>query len=136
MARVTSGDFVITVRPAGSPPSILVDSIEKARSFQCDHHSDTCKIELVGGKKITVPVHLFSISELRDYFAPHYEIEELRGLDLFHSRFAPDSRWNPFTLRFDNALSGELEGLEAIYASNPAFMERAAHLLVSARSKK
>jgi SAM-dependent methyltransferase len=136
IARVTSGDFVVTVRPAGSPPTIFVDSIEKARSFQRDHNADTCSIELAGGKKITVPFHLFSVSEIRDYLAPHYDIEELRGLDLFHSRFAPDARWNPLTLRYDNALFEQLEELEAIYATNPAFTERASHLLVSARPKR
>jgi SAM-dependent methyltransferase len=135
IARVTSGDFVVTVRPAGSLPTIFVDSIEKARSLQRDHNADTCRIELAGGEKIIVPFHLFSVSEIRECFAPHYDIEELRGLDLFHSRFAPDARWNPLTLGFDNALSKELESLEAFYATHPALMERASHLLVSARPK-
>src|ERR1700682_6308070 len=33
--------------------------------------------------------------ELRNYFASNFDIEDLRGLDLFHSRFAADPRWNP-----------------------------------------
>jgi SAM-dependent methyltransferase len=136
IARVTAGDFVVTVRPAGSPPTIFIDTLEKARSFRHYADSDTCKIELVDGQQIALHFHLFSVSELRDCFTPHYDIQDLRGLDLFHSRFAPDARWNPLALRFDKVLFSELEELEEIYAGDPAFMERASHLLVSARPKK
>jgi hypothetical protein len=62
--------------------------------------------------------------ELQEYFAPHFEIEEFRGLDLFHSRFAPDARWNPFTLGSDSTLFKVLEDLETAYATEPAFMEK------------
>jgi hypothetical protein len=41
--------------------------------------------------------------ELRSYFLAHFDIEDLRGLDLFHNRFAPDPRWNPASLAVDTS---------------------------------
>jgi SAM-dependent methyltransferase len=94
IARVTRGHFITTARPVGSPATIFVDSIEKARHFQHDHAQDQSKIELYDGRRFTVRFHLFGALELRACFADHFVIEDLRGLDLFHSRFALDPRWN------------------------------------------
>jgi hypothetical protein len=77
--------------------------------------------------------HLFAASELRSYFTDHFDIEDLRGLDLFHSRFAPDRRWNPLSLAVDYQLYDELKRLEETYATSSGFMERANHLLLVAR---
>lgn len=58
------------------------------------------------------------------------------GLDLFHSRFMPDPRWNPTFPADDSQFSDELARLEEAYATSPAFMDRAAHLLLVARSRR
>ena len=135
IARVTSRYFISTVRSVGSTPTISVDSIEKARRFQHDNSRDRCEIELYDGRHITLSFHLFAASELRGYFADHFDIDELRGLDLFHNRFAPDSRWNPASLAVDNQLYDELERLEETYATSSGFVERATHLLLVARRR-
>lgn len=136
LARVTSGYFISTVRPVGSPPSVFVDSIEKAHHFKQDNAHDRCDIELSDGRCFTLNIHLFTASELRSYFAGYFEIEALRGLDLFHSRFTPDPRWNPASSPLaDDQLSEELSRIEEIYASSPGFIEHAAHLLLVARRK-
>ena len=77
--------------------------------------------------------HLFAASELRSYFTDHFDIEDLRGIDLFHNRFAPDPRWNPASVVVDNQFSDELERLEETYATSTGFMERATHLMLVAR---
>jgi hypothetical protein len=59
----------------------------------------------------------------------------LRGIDLFHNRFAPDPRWNPASLAVDNQLYDELERPEETYATSSGFVERAAHLLLVARRR-
>ena len=133
VARVTSGHFIATVRSVGSTPTISVDSIEKARRFKHDNSRDRCEIELCDGRHIELSFHLFTASELRSYFLDHFDIEDLRGLDLFHNRFAPDPRWNPASLAADNQFSNELERLEETYAASSGFMERATHLLLVAR---
>jgi SAM-dependent methyltransferase len=135
-ARVTKGHFVTTVRSIGSTPTIFVDSIEKARHFKLDHNLDRCEVELCGGHRIALSFHLFSESELRDCFARHFDIEDLRGLDIFHSRFIPDSRWNSASLLVDERLSGHLAQLEETYARNPCFIERATHLMLMGRLRQ
>src|SRR6202048_4352647 len=95
IGRITSGYFITTVRPIGSTPTAFVDSIEKVRRLKQDHVRNRCEIDLSDGRHIAFSFHQFTAVELRNYFAGYFDIEDLRGLDLFHSRFMPDSRWNP-----------------------------------------
>ena len=134
IARVTSGYFVTTVRSIGSTPTAFVDSIEKVRQLKQDHVRNACYIELCNGRRITLNFHLFSASELFSHFASCFDIEDLRGLDLFHSQFAPDPRWNPKSLQVDSQIFDELARLEEAYATHPNFIDRANHLLLVARS--
>ena len=136
VARVTSKHFIATVRSVGSTPTISVDSIEKARHFKHDNSRDRCEIELCDGRHIELSFHLFTGSELRNCFLDHFDIEDLRGLDLFHNRFAPDPRWNPASLTVDKRFSNELERLEETYATSSGFMERASHLLLVAHRRQ
>jgi SAM-dependent methyltransferase len=135
IARVTRGHLITTVRPVGSPPTIFVDSIEKARHLQHDHAQDQSKIELYDGRRFTVRFHLFGALELRDCFADRFVIEDLRGLDLFHSRFALDPRWNPVSVPIDRAFRDCLARLEDAHSQTPGFMERAIHLLLVGRRR-
>ncbi len=136
IARVTSGHFVTTVRPIGSTPTAFVDSVENVRRLKQDNTRDRCEIDLGDGRRLTFGFHLFSAAELRSHFDRYFDIEDLRGLDLFHGRFAPDPRWNPASQAGDAPLVTELERLEKTYAATPEFMERAAHLLLVARSRR
>jgi SAM-dependent methyltransferase len=133
IARVTSGHFITTVRPIGSTPTAFVDSVEKVRRLKQDHVKDYCEIDLSDGRRIAFSFHLFTAAELRNYFAGHFDVEDLRGLDLFHNRFMPDPRWNPVIASGDGRLADELARLEKAYAARPEFIDRAAHLLLVAR---
>ena len=130
IARVTSGTFITTVRPIGSQPTAFVDSIEKARHFERDAATDKFEVELNDGRHLVLGAHLFSASELRQLFSVHFMLEDLSGLDLFHSRFALDQRWNPVSFMVDDLLFEHLTRLEEIFSTNPAFLERATHLLL------
>lgn len=132
LARVTSGYFITTVRPIGSMPTAFVDSIEKVRRLNQDHARDRCEIDLSDGRHIAFPFHQFTAAELRNYFASRFDIEDIRGLDLFHSRFMPDCRWNPVSPSDDSQLIDELERLEKAYATRTEFLDRATHLLLVA----
>jgi len=136
IARVTSGYFITTVRPIGSMPTAFVDSIEKVRRLKQDHVRDRCEIDLSDGRHIAFSFHLFTAVELRNHFAGCFDIEDVRGLDLFHSRFMPDSRWNPVSPSGDSQLADELERLEKAYAACAEFMDRATHLLLVASSRR
>lgn len=134
-ARVTAGHFVATVRAIGSTPTIYVDSMEKARTFKQDHAHDRCEAELADGRHIAFDSHLFSARELRNLIASRLEVDEVRGLDIFHSRFAPDRRWNPASLQGSHQLYDELACLEETFASDPNFIDRATHLLAVAHRR-
>ena len=83
IARVTSGYFITTVRPIGSMPTAFVDSIEKVRRLKQDHVRDRCEIDLSDGRHIAFSFHQFTAVELRNHFASCFDIEDVRGLDLF-----------------------------------------------------
>ena len=63
-------------------------------------------------------------------FRPHLQQATLFGLDVFHSRFATDSRWNPATFDGEAEFASDLDVLEYRYASDPRFINRAAHILL------
>jgi SAM-dependent methyltransferase len=136
IARVTSGHFITTVRPIGSTPTAFVDSVENVRRLKQDHVRDRCEIDLSDGRHMAFGFHLFTAVELLNYFASGFDIEDLRGLDLFHSRFMPDPRWNPICRPGDSQLADELARLEKAYATSPEFMDRATHLLLVAHSRR
>jgi hypothetical protein len=126
IARVTSGYFITTVRPVGSTPTAFVDSVENVRRLKLDHVLNHCEIDLSDGRRLAFGFHLFTAVELRNHFAGYFNIEDLRGLDLFHCRFMPDSRWNPVRSPGGGSLPDELERLEEAFATRPEFMDRAA----------
>jgi SAM-dependent methyltransferase len=136
IARVTAGCFVTTVRAAGSTPTIFVAALDKARNFKQDHRHDRCEVEFNDGRHIAFNCHLFTASELCRLIAPYFDIEDCRGLDLFHNRFALDPRWNPSSLASDRRLREELALLEETYATNPDVMDRAAHILLVAHPRE
>jgi SAM-dependent methyltransferase len=135
IARVTTGHFITTVRPVGSPPTAFVESINQVRQLKQDHLRNRCEIELSDGRLVGFGFHLFTAAELRECFGKCFNIEGLRGLDLFHTRFMPDARWNPACTEADSRLSEELVRLEETHSANAEFMDRAAHLLLVARSR-
>jgi len=136
IARVTSGHFITTVRPIGSTPTAFVDSVENVRRLKQDHVRDRCEIDLSDGRHMAFGFHLFTAVELLNYFTSGFDIEDLRGLDLFHSRFMLDPRWNPICRPANSQLADELARLEKAYATSPEFMDRATHLLLVARSRR
>jgi SAM-dependent methyltransferase len=135
IARVTSGSVVSTVRAIGSSPTIYVDTMEHAREFRQDHVAGRVFVELQDGRRMTFNSRLYAAAELHPIVSAALEIEELRGLDLFHGRFAPDPRWNPAGLAEQRGFRDELARLEERYSADPEFMDRAAHLLLVARAR-
>jgi SAM-dependent methyltransferase len=135
VARVTSGHFITTVRSIGSTPTIYVESIEAARAFRQDNKFDRLDVELSNGRRISFNSHLFGAVELAAVAAKHFEVEDLRGLDLFHNRFAADPRWNPPNAVATQLMSRELDQLEQLYCRAPEFIDHATHLLLTAKAR-
>lgn len=135
LARVTRGLFITTVRTIGSVPTAYVDSLDHTRMFRQDNSANRFEAELVDGQHFTIPSHLFAADEFRALMEGSFAVDALRGLDLFHSRFSPDPRWNPDALPSDEALVRVLARLEDRFATHPAFIDRATHMLFIGRPK-
>jgi SAM-dependent methyltransferase len=136
LGRVTAGTLFVTVRAAGSLPTIYVDGLESARTFRQDNGSDRMEVDLADGRHLSFHSHLFRGSDLSRLFAPHVGDSTLRGLDLFHSRFGGDPRWNPEALSAEPRFLAQLARLEQFYADDPVFIDRAAHIMLSASCAK
>jgi SAM-dependent methyltransferase len=133
LARVAAGHLFVTVRTVGSLPTIYVDAVAKARHFVQDNQRDRFEVDLEDGRHLGFTSHLFCATELRALFQPHINNAELVGLDVFHSRFAADPRWNPRALPNEEEFERQLCKLERLCAGEPAFIDRAAHILLCAR---
>lgn len=134
-ARVTGGWFIATVRATGSTPTIYIDSLQAARGFRQDNHFDRMDVELANGRHISFASHLFFSAELSGLASGYFAIEDLRGLDLFHLRFALDARFNPAERVRADGLLPELNRLEDACCRHPGMIDFATHLLLVARPK-
>jgi SAM-dependent methyltransferase len=130
LVRVTQDTLFVTVRAAGSLPTIYVDSLDHARAFYQDNVADRMEVDMLNGEHIGFTSHLFTSTELGGLFRPHLAEAALIGLDVFHSRFATDQRWNPTTLAGESEFDSDLDALEYRYASDPRFIDRSAHILL------
>jgi len=134
IAALTGGYFVATVRTIGSQPTVYVDAVSTALRFNQDNLIHRLDVEFANGRRASFQSHLFSRTKLLGLMPQALEVEDLRGIDLFHGRFAGDPRWNPEAAAPPGRLSQELKRLEERYCRDLGFMDHAAHLLVVARS--
>ena len=130
LARVTGDTMFVTVRTAGSMPTIYIDDVHKARSFHQDNAAGWMEVDMQDGRHLAFPSHLFTCDELRSLFQPHLATVSFTGLDLFRSRFAADPHWNPSSIKGQAAFDEHVEWLEQHFASDPCFIDHAAHILL------
>jgi SAM-dependent methyltransferase len=135
-ARVTRGQFIMTARAIGSTPTICVDALEEARWFWRNNRTNRLEIELQNGRYVSLDYQLFRAEELRALAAPHFELNDLKGLDLFHGRFAGDRRWNSPASTGGAQFVHELNRLEELYCRDAEFIDHATHLLLVATPRK
>jgi len=136
IGTVTRGYFIATVRAVGSTPTVYVDYVSSALRFFQDNRINRLDVEFANGRRASFQSHLFSQAELKRLASHAFEVEQVRGLDLFHGRFAGDARWNPPVAAPLARLTQELTRLEERYCCDPGFVDHATHLLLAARSSK
>jgi len=130
LARVTSDTMFVTVRAAGSQPTIYVDGLARARAFHQDNVNDWMDVDLEDGRRLGFRSHLFTAADLQALFEPHLATTTMFGLDVFHSRFASHPDWNPPAISGQTDFEEDLDRLEKTYASSPHFIDRAVHILL------
>lgn len=133
IAAATRGYFIATVRAVGSTPTVYVDDVCSALRFHQDNRINRLDVVFANGRRASFQSHLFSRAELTRLAGGFFEVEDIRGLDLFHGRFAGDSRWNPPLAAPLARLTQELARLEDRYCCDPGFVDHATHLLLAAR---
>ncbi|WP_066965129.1 class I SAM-dependent methyltransferase [Rhizorhabdus dicambivorans] len=129
LSRITKRAVIATVRTIKGPPTIYVQPIDRARAFQQDNLAGRMDVVMADGRHLSMASHLFSSDELRRLFAPYVSIAELSGLDIFRQRFAPHPNWGAATTSSGKP-DTTLDVLERRYASDPAFVDQAVHLLL------
>ncbi len=129
LARLTAGRLFVSVRAAGSLPTIYIDRLDQARDFRQDGSNDRLSVDLLDGRHLTIPSHLFRATELDTLFEPHLATRSIVGLDLFHARFAGDPRWTGGTIEHE-AFLDRLKVLERIHEADPDLIDHATHLLL------
>jgi SAM-dependent methyltransferase len=130
LSRVTRDTLFVTVRTAGSLPTIYVDALKRARSYHQDNDADWMEVEMADGRRLAFQSHLFTSRELRAAFAPLLTSVSMVGLDLFRSRFAHDPHWNPVRIAGQEAFDECIASLERRFASDPCLIDHAAHILL------
>ena len=136
ISAMTRGYFMASVRAIGSPPTVYVDEVSAALRFYQDNRLNRLDVEFANGRRASLQSHLFSRNELTRLAACSFEVEQVRGLDLFHGRFANDARWNPPGATPLARLTQELDRLEEQYCRDPGFVNHATQLLLEARNPK
>lgn len=134
LTRVTAGAVVVTVRSIGSVASGFVHPVETVRYLRQDHGRDVCEIELHDDSRSVFPMHLFSAEELKRDLSKFCAVETVMALDLFHTRFSPDPRWNPASMQIDGRIARSLRAMEEQFRTSPEFLDRGVHILMIARA--
>ena len=135
LARVTRDTMFVTVRTAGSMPTIYIDDVHNARSFRQDNAAGWMEVNMRDGRHLAFPSYLFTCDKLRSLFEPHLASVSFTGLDLFHSRFAADPHWNPSAMKGQAEFDEHVDWLEQHFASDPSFIDHATHILLVGECK-
>lgn len=132
MERVCDGEIFVTAYSVGCSPSIYLADAFDVRQFHQDNEKGRLEIHLQDGRYLELPSHLFTAAELSGLFSNRVHWVELIGLDLFHSRFHDNPRWNP--LGIDHAeRDQELDRLEQLCEAMPALIDSASQILFHGR---
>lgn len=130
LARVTGNSLFVTVNAVGGQPANYVDFATDVAHFPQYETDDVVGVYLMDRQHLEFPSHRVSSIELLALFEDHLAETTLVGIDVFHTRFAPDARWNPSVIDFQQEFELDLSDLEYRYASDPRFVNRAAHILL------
>jgi len=139
LCRVTSHRVIATVRALGSPPTGCIIGTEQVREYHQDCGRGKLRLVLNDGTKHRLTLNLYSAETIKAVFAEHAQIGDLRAIDLFASRFAPDADW---TGALVNTLPGrdevlrKLTEMEEPLCREPGWIDHGTHILIVAQPKR
>jgi SAM-dependent methyltransferase len=93
LCRVATFRVVVTLRALAGPPTGCIVGLEELRDYREDCRLGRLVLQLKDGSEHALTFNLYSADTLKRLFARHASIVDIRAVDLFVSRFAPDARW-------------------------------------------
>jgi len=135
LCRVGSFRVVATVRALAGPPTGCIIGLDQVRDYREDCNRGKLALVLKDGTEHVVTFNLYGATSLKALFASHAAIVDLRAIDLFVSRFAPDANW---TGNLVNALPGrqdvvqKLKEIEETLCRLPGWIDHGTHVLIVA----
>ena len=138
LCRVASHRVIATPRALASPPTACIIGTEAVREFHEDCGRGQLALVLKDGTRHVLTFNLYGAETLRALFAPHATVLDLRAVDLFLSRFAPDANW---TANLVDRLAGRqevmlrLKELEEPLCRLSGWVDHGTHVLIVAKPK-
>lgn len=117
LCRVAGQRVIATLRAVGGPPTSCITGPDEVADFQHDRAQGQFRISLKDGTEHHLTLNLYSAGELRARFAEHADIRDMRAIDLFANRFAPNARWT-------GSAVDELPGRDSVLRSLADFEEQ------------
>jgi hypothetical protein len=136
LCRVASHRVIATLRALASPPTACIVGTDQVRELHEDCGRGRLALVLKDGTRHVLTFNLYSADTLKGLFARHGAIADLRAIDLFVSRFAPDANW---TKALVEGLAGRqqvvqrLRELEEPLCRLPGWVDHGTHVLIVAR---
>ena len=136
LCRVASHRVIATPRALASPPTACIVGTEDVRELSEDCGRGQLVLVLKDGTSHMLTFNFYGAETLRALFEPHATIVDLRAVDLFLSRFAPNANW---TGNLVNRLAGRqevvrrLKELEEPLCRLPGWIDHGTHVLIIAR---
>jgi SAM-dependent methyltransferase len=136
LCRVAGYRVIATVRALASPPTGCIIGTEQVREYHQDCDRGELKLVLKDGSEHRLIFNLYSAEMLKRVFSPHAAIVDLRAIDLFLNRFAPDANW---TAHLVDGLPGReevirrLKEIEEPLCRLPGWVDHGTHVLIIAQ---
>jgi hypothetical protein len=139
LCRVSTERVIATVRALGSSASACIIGTEQVQEYRHDPERGQLALVLKDGTQHRLSFNVYSAEALSALFAPHAEIVDVRAIDLFLSRFAPDEKWTASLvneLPARPAMLEKLKELEDVLCRSPGWIDHGTHVLVIVEPKR
>jgi ubiquinone/menaquinone biosynthesis C-methylase UbiE len=139
LCRVSSHRVIASVRALASPPTGCIIGTEQVREYHQDCERAELMVLLKDGTKHRLTFNMFSAENLREMFSLHATVIDLRAVDLFATRFAPDEHWTASAmkdLRGRSEVLRELKDVEEKLCRQPGWVDHGTHVLLVAEPNR
>jgi SAM-dependent methyltransferase len=138
LCRVARHRVIATMRALASPPTACIVGTDQVRELHEDCGRGELAVVLKDGTRHLLTFNLYSADTLKALFVSSAAVLDLRAIDLFLSRFAPDANWTEILV---NRLPGRrevmkrLKELEEPLCRLPGWVDHGTHVLIVAQPR-